>query len=262
MYHHVSPNPGLVTVSPKVFRRQMAHLAKAGYRTLTADAFLACILGAQPVPRKGVLITFDDGYLDNYVHAYPVLKRYGLRATIFLVTSWIHDGPARGHADSDTSLPETPNHHACRRAIAEGNADDVMLRWSEVEAMQGTVEVHSHTHTHTRWHELYPTTSRRLELLQQDLVKSRTVLQERIGSPSRHLCWPWGYVAEGYPRVAVAAGFRAQYLTQKGINTVGTKPAEIGRVVIKDRADSWFSSRVWLYRKPRLGRLYLWLRGD
>jgi hypothetical protein len=135
-----------------------------------------------------------------------------------------------------------------------------MLRWSEIEAMQGTMEVHSHTHTHTRWEELYPTSSRRLELLQQDLVKSRTVLQERVGSPSRHLCWPWGYVGVGYQRVATASGFRAQYLSEEGINTLGTDPADVGRLASKDNAETWFLSRLWLSRRPRLGRLYLRLR--
>ena len=260
MYYHVSPNPGLMTVSPNVFRRQMAYLPKAGVQTLSANEFLACIQGDSRVPKKGVLVTFDGGYLDNYVYAFPILKRYGLRATVFGVTGWIHDGPARAHADNGGALPVTPDHRVCERCIASGNGDQVMLRWSEIEAMAGTVELHSHTHTRTRWDELYPTTTYRLELLQQDLVRSRTVLNERLGNLSKHLCWPWGYVGEGYQRVAMASGFRAQYMIQDGINAAGTSPMNISRLAVTDRADRTFATRLWLFRHTRLARLYLRLR--
>ncbi|MGK2889390.1 MAG: polysaccharide deacetylase family protein [Candidatus Malihini olakiniferum] len=96
---------------------------------------------------KSVMITFDDGYLDNWVYAFPVLKRLGLHAHIFLITGQIGDGPARNLAEVAFS------HKKSEEKVASGNADDVMLRWSEIEEMQasGLVEFHAHTHTHQRW---------------------------------------------------------------------------------------------------------------
>lgn len=65
MYHHVSPAAGAVTVSPVHFADQMAMLAREGYTTLGARAFSEFLAG-KPVPAKSVVLTFDDGYLDNW----------------------------------------------------------------------------------------------------------------------------------------------------------------------------------------------------
>ena len=63
MYHHISPKPGLVTCSPENFRAHMQWLAENGWKTLATDDF-AQALASGEVPKKSVLVTFDDGYLD------------------------------------------------------------------------------------------------------------------------------------------------------------------------------------------------------
>ncbi|MEW5942650.1 MAG: polysaccharide deacetylase family protein [Pseudomonadota bacterium] len=258
MYHHVSPRPGLVTVSPETFAAQMEYLAAAGYTALTADDFLGFLLGQRQVPEKSVLITFDDGYLDNYVHAYPVLKRLGLHAVIFVVTGWIGEGPAR----SGQALP-CPDHKACKAAIAAGRADEVMLRWSEIEEMEasGAAEFHSHTHSHIRWDKESPV-GEHIEQMEADLMRSQAELRRRLGKESPHLCWPWGYFEPEYQNVAREMGFSAQYTVDKGVNIPGTDPARIRRMVVKDRAGAWFARRLWIYSRPLLGCLYLRLRGE
>lgn len=82
MYHHVGPKPGLVTLSSDTFIEQMTWLARAGCKTVTA-AELEGFYRGEPLPHKSVMITFDDGYLNNWVYAFPVLKRLGLHAHIF-----------------------------------------------------------------------------------------------------------------------------------------------------------------------------------
>src|SRR3546814_7459901 len=94
MYHHVSPSDGMITTSPVNFEHQLAWLARHGYRSISSTEF-AGHLNGQPVPSGSILITFDDGYLDNWVYAYPLLKKYGFSALVFLVTSWMGDGPPR-----------------------------------------------------------------------------------------------------------------------------------------------------------------------
>lgn len=81
MYHHVSPNPGLVTLSPAAFREQMAWLARSGWHTPGAREIEAFHQG-QPLPRKSVVITFDDGYLDNWVHAQPAPAEHKSKSRI------------------------------------------------------------------------------------------------------------------------------------------------------------------------------------
>ncbi len=96
MYHHVTPAGGPARV---------ARLARAGYQSLSTDQFAAYLAGA-PAPERSVLITFDDGYLNNWVHAHPVLARHGMRAVLFTITGWIGDGPVRPHAGQ--GLPALP----------------------------------------------------------------------------------------------------------------------------------------------------------
>jgi peptidoglycan/xylan/chitin deacetylase (PgdA/CDA1 family) len=93
MHHHVSPSPGMITVSPENFESQIAWLAGNGWTSLTLDQY-AGFLAGKPVPRKSIVITFDDGYLDNWVYAHPILQKYGMHAVVFVVTGWMGEGPS------------------------------------------------------------------------------------------------------------------------------------------------------------------------
>ncbi|MCX7893674.1 MAG: polysaccharide deacetylase family protein [Burkholderiales bacterium] len=262
MYHHVSPAPGLVTVSPATFAGHMRALAARGWRAVgTAD--FERFLAGEPLPAKSVMITFDDGYLDNWVHAHPILAETGMKAVVFAVTGWLGDGPARAKA-GEPGAPATPEHKACMAAVREGRADRAMLRWSEAAAMQeaGTAEFHSHTHTHTRWDQKMPRGAERDAALAADLAASRGALAARLGGATRHLCWPQGYYDDDYRRVAREAGFRVFYTTEKGVNRPGADPERIGRIVTKERDGAWLASRVRIYASPVLGRLYTLLRGQ
>jgi peptidoglycan/xylan/chitin deacetylase (PgdA/CDA1 family) len=269
MYHHVSPAPGLVTVSPATFRAQMAWLAAHGYRSAGTQELAAFLAGA-PLPDKSVVITFDDGYLDNYLYAHPVLQEFGFCAVLFLITGWLGEGVPRlpvkvGAGDTAAAAaPAIYSHRTCMEKVAAGQADDVMLRWSEVAAMQaaGTFEFHSHTHSHSRWDRLVNDPHERRLRLADDLAASREALRAHLGGVSGHLCWPQGYFDADYQAVAQAAGFSHLYTTEKGACTGTTLTNRIPRIVVKDRADGWFGRRLWLYRHPALTRAYLGLRGD
>ena len=257
MYHHISPAPGLVTVSPDNFRAQMQDLARAGWHTVgTAD--IAAFLSGKALPARSVAITFDDGYLDNYIHAYPVLREYGLYATIFVVTDWLTDGPVR-QIGGDIALPD---HRGCKAAIAAGRTDEVMLRWSEIEAMQadGVVEVHSHTHSHTRWDRMLPDIAARRAALAADLRDSRAILQRRLGLEDRHLCWPQGYFDEDYVAVAQDCGFMYLYTTRRRLNYRTSSATSIGRIDTRDKGSGWLVPRLYLYTMPLIGELYSCIR--
>ncbi|MEO1766412.1 polysaccharide deacetylase family protein [Thiobacter aerophilum] len=255
MYHHVSPQPGLVTVSPENFRDQMHWLAHHGWHTV-GTAELEAFLAGAPLPARSVMLTFDDGYLDNFIHAYPVLREYGHRAVIFAITGSIGDGPVRKEAPC-------PDHKTCKRLIAEGQADTVMLRWSEIEAMEasGHVEIHSHTHSHRRWDLEYRDPAERLSALAQDLAQSRAVLEARLGRVVRHLCWPWGLHPDGYDRIAEEQGLNFRYLTVRGVVTRRSPRDGLARIAVKDQGGRWLEQRLAVYRRPWLAYLYLHLRG-
>ena len=260
MYHHISPKPGLVTCSPDNFRAHMQWLAENGWKTLSTDEFTQ-VLASGEVPKKSVLVTFDDGYLDNWVYAHPVLKEFGQRATLFLITGWMGEGAVRPHA-GQSGVPEVPTHGQAMAAAAEGKLDEAFLRWSEVEAMRdaGTFDFHSHTHTHTRWDREIADQAERDQALADDLAASRAALAARLGVDSPHLCWPQGYYDAAYHRVAQATGFTHLYTTEHGVVRRDTDPARIPRLVIKDKPAPWFGGRMGLYGRPLLSALYLGLK--
>ncbi len=259
MYHHITPAGGMIAATPQVFEAQIAALARAGYQSLSAAQFAAYLAGAQ-VPEKSVLITFDDGYLNNWVHAHPILRRHGMRAVLFLITGLIGDGPARPCAGQGPPLPADVDHEASKRLIAEGRADEVMLRWSEVQAMveAGTFEFHSHTHTHTRWDKVCGAdVAAKRRHIAQELADSRASLIERLGGVSDHLCWPQGYFDADYVQAAREAGFRHLYTTDPlGQNRPGSDPAHIYRFAVRNRAGGWLNRRIWQSRDPLVGPLY------
>lgn len=84
---HLCLDPGLA-VSPEHFDRQCAYLARH-YRVLSLDELVDHVSAGQAVPSKAVVLTFDDGYLDNYTQAFPILRRHGLNATFYVTTDCI-----------------------------------------------------------------------------------------------------------------------------------------------------------------------------
>lgn len=267
MYHHVTPAGGDINVSPDHFRDQLAWLRRKGYRTLGSAEFADHLQG-RPAPRRSVFITFDDGYLDNYVHAWPLLQAFGMRAAIFLVTSWIGSGPARAHAgDPAQALPETPDHAECMRRVRAGRAREIALRWSEIRQMRdsGACEFHSHTHTHVRWDQVDP--ARKNERLPIDLQQARSRLVAELGSASAHLCWPQGYFDADYQRIAQACGYRYLYTTRAfGRNRPGTDPASIFRFAVRNTTGASNGRRIRVAASPLLAPAFnawkRWKRGQ
>jgi len=266
MYHHISSSPGMITVTPEHFAAQMAYLASAGYRTLGSRQLSAFLTG-EPVPAKSVVLTFDDGYLDNWVHAHPVLQRHGFTALCFLVSGWPCEGEVRPNASSasnSTELPRLLNHREGELAIDNGRADEAILRWSEIDAMRaaGTFEFHSHTHTHTRWDQVTRSRDEKRTRLRDDLMVARQTLDDRLGDVSDHLCWPQGYYDEDYQEIALETGFRHFYTCHTGANESDkTRAGDVGRSInrleVRDRPAPWLASRLWVHTRPAISRAYL-----
>ncbi|HQO58756.1 MAG TPA: polysaccharide deacetylase family protein [Candidatus Omnitrophota bacterium] len=86
MYHNIESNPAgkADTVSPEIFLRQMDFLKTHGYRVISLDNLVRGIQTGHPPGRKSVVLTFDDGYENNYTYVFPLLKRYGFPAMIFI----------------------------------------------------------------------------------------------------------------------------------------------------------------------------------
>lgn len=250
-YHHVNPRPGdMVTVTPEHFEAQMAFLAGAGYQTLFIGELLDWMAEKTILEQKAVVLTFDDGYLDNYRHAYPVLKKFGLKATIFLVTGW--SGRERETEDRRRIF----SHQECRQLQESGTAGRMALTWPEARQLEeeGLVRVESHTHEHTK--ELFADVA----ALRESLRLSQEALQRHLGKKSTCLCWPGGRYNAASLEAAREFGFTACCTTERGVNVPGGDPWRLKRITVKDAGAGWLRKTLFLFSRPRLGSLYVRLK--
>ncbi len=101
LYHYISQPPARadvyrrdLSVTPERFAEHLQYLKDAGYTTITLDDLLYALAQGKPLPAKPIILTFDDGYRDNYENAFPLLKSAGDVATFFIMTDLVTDGAA------------------------------------------------------------------------------------------------------------------------------------------------------------------------
>jgi len=266
MYHHINTNKGdMVTVTLDVFEAQMKFLAEAGCRTLSADELVKSISGNMETAKKAVAITFDDGYLDNYQYAFPILKRYNIKAIIFIVVDWVGKSSELGSPieafggkvrSLELKTKKLPNHNECKRLINEGKISEVIMSWDMVKEMKesGLIEFYSHTMSHKRCAELSP------DELSKELRDSKKIIEEKLDKACSYLCWPKGSYNEGAIRIAREIGYKALFTTKRGVVKKDSDMSCIERIVVKDNL-LWFKNRVRIYTTPVLSDIYLAVRG-
>jgi peptidoglycan/xylan/chitin deacetylase (PgdA/CDA1 family) len=134
---------------PESFSRKLAHLADNGYVTLSLDAYHDVLRERLAPPERAVLLTFDDGRASVWSVAAPLLRRHGMRATVFLVPGRIPSHPPGPDWDDVEAGRATRSRVLGREA--EGGA---LLSWEEIDALarSGLLDFQSHTLFHARVH--------------------------------------------------------------------------------------------------------------
>ncbi|CAM5449107.1 polysaccharide deacetylase family protein [Streptomyces fumanus] len=193
MYHAVADEPADATralsVTPRAFAEQMAAVAERGLTPVTTADLAGAWRSGRPLPRRPVLITFDDGYEGVHRHALPVLAAHGFPATLFVTTGWLR-GP-----------------------YGTGGALDTMLDWDQVRALAGAgVEIGGHSHTHPQLDQLGT------GALRHELIRCREILTGHLGTAPASFAYPYGY-SDRRVRAAVRETGYAQALA------VGNGPA-------------------------------------
>ena len=147
MYHNVGSDypgwPWNFLVTPlEVFEGHMRILKERGWTTITLDELYAHVSKGASVPEKPIVLTFDDGYRDNYVHAFPILRKYGHRAVIWMSVDFVDP-----RADCPPTLEDV---WAGRIPMGDLDARGY-LSWAEMRRMvaSGLVDIQSHAKTHT-----------------------------------------------------------------------------------------------------------------
>ena len=131
-YHKIDHTFISLAVRPEDFDHQMKYLRDNGYHTISPDELYEALAGSGNLPENPVMITFDDGYEDNYTNAYPILKKYGFKATIFVVTGFL-DKHKKGYLSWDEAREMNKNginieSHTVNHRSMTDLTDDELLR--------------------------------------------------------------------------------------------------------------------------------------
>jgi len=181
MYHKIDGNSAAsrLSVSPESFKAQMAFLKRHRYNVVRLED-LSEMVRENKLPSKTIAITFDDGYEDNYLNAYPVLKGLGLPATIFIIPAMI------------------------------GN--DGYLTWDQVVEMSesGIITIGSHSLSHP-W-----LSSLAVQELDREIIDSKRSIESHIGKAADTFSYPLGGFNENVREKVIKAGYKIAVATNPG----------------------------------------------
>lgn len=179
-YHKIDYLSHSLSVSPDDFDSQMKYLYDHGYHTISPDELYAALAGIGGLPDNPVLITFDDGYSDNYKNAFPVLKKYNFRAAVFVVTDFLDKYPQ-------------------------------YLTWDQAREMDAYgISIESHTVDHR------PMTDLTDEQLRNELIESKKKAEEELGHEVGFVAYPTGTYNLHIAEMVKEAGYKGAFTIKYG----------------------------------------------
>lgn len=234
LYHRVCPDdqwrPSEFLVAASVFRAQLRYLARAGYYTPRLSEVLAWNGRAPRTPRTPVVLTFDDGYADNFEVAFPILQELGFTAAVF---------PVLDLGRRFSTWEAEPAMHAA------------LMSPESMRTMEAAgIEFGSHTMTHPR----LPRASD-AELV-DELTRSREVLGAIVARPLAVVAYPYGEVDPRVKRAALHSGYTAALAVHSGPLRIDADPLEIRRVCVANSANEAYMK----FKASGAAKLYEWFK--
>jgi peptidoglycan/xylan/chitin deacetylase (PgdA/CDA1 family) len=179
-YHDIGPQAkGRLVIGAKSFAEQMRYLKDNRYRVITLAELFEFLQLKRQLPRRAVVLTFDDGYRSFLTHAYPVLKEFGFTATLFVYTDYVGSG---------------------RNA----------LDWSDLARLSAEgfqVEGHTKTHADLR-RQPGESETEHGRRLRAELESSQRLFQQRLGRPAKFLAYPYGAADEAVLAYTRESGYQ------------------------------------------------------
>lgn len=199
-YHSVlpeseTPTKNEVTISPEKLKEELKIVQSLGYTTLTMSEVNDYITNNKPIPKKSILITFDDGYTDNYVHAFPILKELNMKATIFVISSGIDSG----YYLSQDQLKEMSNYG---------------------------IDIESHTVNHVHLNTLS------YEEQLKELKESKAKIESVTNKPVLSIAYPFGDFNANSEKAAQDAGYSLAFTTHLGLCNRTDKHVALDRIYV------------------------------
>ncbi len=184
MYHSVTPSASpqnRLAITDATFERQMNFLKSRRYNVVPLETLAAMIKEKKKIPQKTISITFDDGYKDNYTYAFPILKKYNLPATLFIITD-------------EVGRPDRVN-------------------WDEVKEMRdsGLITVGSHA---LGPEPLINYKSR--DEVKRQIFDSKKLLEEKLGREVNVFSYPEGRFTDWIRQLVIDAGYKCAVATNPG----------------------------------------------
>lgn len=182
LYHSIDNSGSVTSIAPKEFRAHMQYLKSRNYQAISLQNYVEYLRMGRKPPQKMIVLTFDDGFKNNYTEAFPVLRRYGFIGTIFLPTDYI-GGVCSW--DKDESIPELP-----------------LLSWQEIQEMSDLgIDFGSHTCTHSHLTQLS------YDEIKAELLKSKSIIEAKTNKPVTFFCHPYGDTNHQTQRAAQESGY-------------------------------------------------------
>ncbi|MEI6208846.1 MAG: polysaccharide deacetylase family protein [Desulfuromonadales bacterium] len=200
-YHQFSlkKSKNKISVTMETFDRQMAYLKNNGYTVITLKQFDDFIEYRQRPPKKSVLISIDDGWKTVRTIAYPILKKYGFTAVLFVYTDLIKSKP-----------------------------NSVALSWDDVREMvaSGVIEVESHTVTHA------DLTKVGNDQVRKELADSQSAIHSKLGVTSAFLAYPYGNFNHDVVDGMRKSGYKAGFTVIRGENAFFSNTWSLNRSMV------------------------------
>lgn len=197
-YHAVTDDQSKknsIVIPKDKFKEQLKTIKDYGYITLTMSELNAYLFEDKPIPEKSVVITFDDGYRDNYVNAFPILKELNMKASIFVIGSYVNK--------------------------------DLYLTGDEIKEMSDYgIDIESHTFSHKG----LPTMSYDEQL--KELKKSKEVIEKLTQKKVISIAYPEGKYNENTKKAVSNAGYSMGFTIERGYADRNDNCAKINRICI------------------------------
>jgi len=188
MYHSIGDSKVFFNIKRDEFETQMKFLKENNYNVVSIKKILE-YLDNKSIPPKTIAITFDDGYQDNFLNAWPILKKYNFPATIFLATANAgFDFMVRGE-------------------------EMKFLNWDEMSEMEssGLIDIEPHTNTHQKLNKLT------IEQARADIDISKKIVEEKLNKKCCFFAYPFGIYNDDIIKILKDLGFRAGFSINRGI---------------------------------------------
>ncbi len=223
-YHRVCDLPKTkdfmryLSVSPEVFDQQMAFLSQNKYNVITLEQFIEYKHQNIEPPHKTVIITFDDGYRDNFINAFPILRKYNFKGTFFVVTDYINGDRIFHWLNLGKALV---SHCEKNKQYWLPLTKDDILNMNAEGACFG-----SHTKTHSNLNSVDE------HVAMEELRGSKQRLEEILSKPIICFSYPYRTVNRLSQRWVGDAGYSAAVTVKGGVNTLDSDLRKLRRTSI------------------------------